>query len=717
MMKTIRIGLVAVALTMLGGTLALTQSGQDLFQQALVKEQADGDLRAAIALYQRIVREFAADRTLAAKALVQMGRCHEKLGSQEARKAYEQVLKEYADQTEAAGFARTRLVAMRRPSSEAAEPTIQARRLLSGRLDEGIDLSAGPTPDGRSLVYVDSTGMNLAIRDLATGASRVIVNRASEKGFMAYSEVVSPDGRRVAYAWVRPRAPGEPSERTELRIVGMDGSGDRLLREERGIYPNSWSHDGRHMAAEVYQGDDSDTEIAWISVEDGSKRTLGTFPRAGGPTSHSPDDRFVAVQFQVKEDSGRRDISLLSTKGGGVLPLVDHPADDKLIGWIPGTSDVLFASDRSGHWDLWAIRVGEDGRAGAPRPVRRGIGETEAMGFTRDGSLFYSVYTLQYNIFIAPFDENTGRIAVSEAKPLGGRGSNMRPSWSPNGVYLAFARRRPAPPDRAAWAGGTEEIVYVLNTKTGEERALVEHIAPATVPSPSWFPDGRSLLVLGIPQSAAARSADKVPSAVYRVDLGTGAATPLFEFPPDRSWWYGKGLIASPGGDGVIYVHDGRMVLRHLQSAKEQELYRHPDLAPAMCLSRDGSELAFVIKGPTQPDAQSQARAGGTRLMIMPSLGGEARELASVEVPIPLGQLAWTSDGRYLLFVRRDKKSATLMRVPRQGGKAERLWETQERMPGFSPSPDGRRVAYFTQENEAEIWILENIKEALARAR
>ncbi|MBE3065790.1 MAG: tetratricopeptide repeat protein, partial [Spirochaetes bacterium] len=91
-MKTIRIGFLAVALTVLASTLALTQSGQDLFQQALVKEQADGDLRAAIAMYQRIVRDFAGDRVLAAKALVQMGRCHEKLGSQDARKAYEQVL-------------------------------------------------------------------------------------------------------------------------------------------------------------------------------------------------------------------------------------------------------------------------------------------------------------------------------------------------------------------------------------------------------------------------------------------------------------------------------------------------------------------------------------------------------------------------------------------------------------------------------------------------
>src|SRR5512139_2416738 len=263
-MKTmIRTALLAAVLTALGGVPGLTQSGQDLFQQALVKEQADGDLRAAIAIYQRIVREFAGDRTLAAKALVQMGRCHEKLGSQEARKAYEEVLKEYAHQKEAAGYARTRLAAMRQPPPEATEPTIQARRLLAGH-NEGVDFSGGPTPDGRSLIYVDSTAKNLGIRDLATGASRLITNRGSKKGYMAYSEVVSPDGRRVAYAWMPRDSPEWPPGRTELRVVGIDGSGDRLLREEMGIYPSSWSRDGRHIAAELYQSEDSDTEIAWI---------------------------------------------------------------------------------------------------------------------------------------------------------------------------------------------------------------------------------------------------------------------------------------------------------------------------------------------------------------------------------------------------------------------------------------------------------------------
>src|SRR5512139_2816933 len=103
--------------------------------------------------------------------------------------------------------------------------------------------------------------------------------------------------------------------------------------------------------------------------------------------------------------------------------------------------------------------------------------------------------------------------------------------------------------------------------------------------------------------------------------------------------------------------------------------------------------------------------------MVIPSRGREARELVRVEHS---NHLSWTSDGRYLLFFLRNedgRAGRTLMRVPREGGKAERLWESKERMPGLSPSPDGRRVAYFTQENEAEIWVLENIKEALARAR
>ena len=55
-----------IVLTLAVGTLAL-QNGYDLFQKALVKERAEGNLEEAIALYQKVIDETK-DESLAAKA-------------------------------------------------------------------------------------------------------------------------------------------------------------------------------------------------------------------------------------------------------------------------------------------------------------------------------------------------------------------------------------------------------------------------------------------------------------------------------------------------------------------------------------------------------------------------------------------------------------------------------------------------------------------------
>ena len=132
-MKTIRVVaaiVVAVSLTTLAATAALAQSGHDLFQQALVKERADGDLRGAIGLYERIVGEFSEDRALSAKALVQMGQCYEKLGSTEAEQAYQRVVRDFGDQQQPVAEARTRLAALQRAAQTAEAATITTRLIL-----------------------------------------------------------------------------------------------------------------------------------------------------------------------------------------------------------------------------------------------------------------------------------------------------------------------------------------------------------------------------------------------------------------------------------------------------------------------------------------------------------------------------------------------------------------------------------------------------------
>src|SRR5690348_9576924 len=83
-------------------------------QAAIKKETVDGDLKGAIEQYRKIAQ--GKDRALAARALVRMGQCYEKLGDTEARKAYERVVQEFRDQQEAVRQARNRLATLHAPA-------------------------------------------------------------------------------------------------------------------------------------------------------------------------------------------------------------------------------------------------------------------------------------------------------------------------------------------------------------------------------------------------------------------------------------------------------------------------------------------------------------------------------------------------------------------------------------------------------------------------
>jgi len=89
-----RILSIAVAAA-LGAGLALTQaprSAEVQLKAAEHKQQVEGDLKGAIEQYRKLAQ--GRDRAVAAKALVRMGQCYEKLGDAESRKAYERVLRE-----------------------------------------------------------------------------------------------------------------------------------------------------------------------------------------------------------------------------------------------------------------------------------------------------------------------------------------------------------------------------------------------------------------------------------------------------------------------------------------------------------------------------------------------------------------------------------------------------------------------------------------------
>src|SRR5690348_1387207 len=155
-MKTIRVRrLLAVAILarMLTASFAIAQKDDQaelLMEAAHQKQLVEGQLEQAIQLYKRIVQEHSGNHTLAAKALLEMGQCYEKLGNTEARKAYERLLRDYGDQNEAAAQARTRLAAI---SSKVASGSSEmvTRRVWAG---PDVDAQGSVSPDGRYLSYV-----------------------------------------------------------------------------------------------------------------------------------------------------------------------------------------------------------------------------------------------------------------------------------------------------------------------------------------------------------------------------------------------------------------------------------------------------------------------------------------------------------------------------------------------------------------------------------
>jgi len=86
-----------------------SQTSDLLFQQALLKENGEGNLKAAVELYERIVNDTTAARGVRAKAQLHIGMCWEKLGKQEARSAYQHIIEYYSDQSEIVNKAKERL--------------------------------------------------------------------------------------------------------------------------------------------------------------------------------------------------------------------------------------------------------------------------------------------------------------------------------------------------------------------------------------------------------------------------------------------------------------------------------------------------------------------------------------------------------------------------------------------------------------------------------
>jgi TolA-binding protein len=80
-----------------------------LFEKALYAEEMKGDLAEAVKIYQQVLKENPGNRQVSANALLHIGMCYEKLGSEQARQAYQDVINKYSEQAKEVSVARERI--------------------------------------------------------------------------------------------------------------------------------------------------------------------------------------------------------------------------------------------------------------------------------------------------------------------------------------------------------------------------------------------------------------------------------------------------------------------------------------------------------------------------------------------------------------------------------------------------------------------------------
>lgn len=695
------------------------QSAKELYEAAVFKKDADGDLKGAIEIFSKILVQFPNDRKIASKAQLQIGICYEKLGQtniKHALAAFQKVINNYPQQSDEVTIAKQKLMDLQRaaipPKEEKPEFTI--KKIWTGPETDGLGKIS---PDGQFVAFTDWTTGDLAVLDLKTGKK----NRLTNKGnwmksqefalFLAWSE----DGKQIAYNW------WGANSYIDMRVI--DASGSKPPRtvynmknpESGGAFVIGWTPDGKSVVTAFAEESGLQGRLSLVSIENGSEDIIKDMDVTSLVYNQvisvdlSPDGRWIAYSYPANDkNASNRDIYLISINGEQNYPLIEHPACDLVIGWLPDGKTILFLSDREGTDDVWAISVKDGKPDGSPVLIKEEIGTITPQGFDQDGSLYYITSPSRENVYTAEWDPRSGEILRKPDSPIKHLGqSTYSPSYSPDGKYLAYVSVRGGNP-----MSKEQHVICIRSLDTGDEREFKTEYKPWR--RLRWSPDSHSIL-------AATRDGEgqNAHSLLCMIDTKSGDIKPIFRCELDlQKQWLGSPDF-SLDGKSVYYEHTDsikkirRLLIRNLKSGDEKEIYRpfYENNDRFKCaLSPDGKQ--FVL--------QSFERNDNLMVIhILPASGGEARELYRNEYSESFSLvLTWSKDGKYILFsnvVPDQKKTIVptfhLLRIPAEGGEPKTLDLKMVRMENLSIHPDGKALAFSSfgaTMKQPILWKMEN---------
>jgi len=666
-MKNLHFGLLVFGLLCFQHVPLHSQNGQKMFQKGMIQEQGEGNLTEAIAIYDAMVNDVEVNRTLRAKALLQLGICYEKLGNQKAIRAYQKLITEYADQTNIVALGKENLKGLiqRNINNEG----IVATKMLFAQGDGGVI-----SPNGRFLLHVDWSNENgqpaINIKNIETKKSQIVSKVGTWNAPVKFPDnpIWSPDGKQFTYFWYDANLEG-----CEFHIANADGTNDKVIAKGKdALYPIAWSPDGKYILC-VNESIQGGNEVILFSLKDKSRRVLKSTKKYGRKANFSPDSKFIVHDMQQSEGSRDMDIYIMSLDGLADHKITSNTANDLEPIWSPDGKYILFISDRHGTNDLWKVGIKKGKTIEVPELVKSNLGKrggkTTILGITKDQALYYETMSSRSDIYVLngdmsgqPVLNSTKRISKLIVK------ENTNPVISPDQRYVAFVKWELFKDDGIIGRPFTL-VIYDRQTDELKETPLRLYTLAQLYfyyPKPKWSPDGSKIMIQGRKKVNGALHAGVF---IYNLELETSQA--VLEMADYKTFTdipsTGTDHTFSIDGKSIYYLNSDRKNILKLDidSRKETVIYTSPVEISNFKISNDLSLIAFNYY-------ENYKEA-----YIVDVTDGVSKKIAETDDSNTILLIGWNLENTHFYFRVGDSQSGTIQRVSIKGGKTELVYNME----------------------------------------
>jgi Tol biopolymer transport system component len=622
-----------------------------LFQSGLYQEEVKGDLDAAIKVYERIIINFPKNRPVAAKALLHIGLCKEKLGRNEAINAYQKVVELYPEQQEEVATAKERIAELSRALEKVAlKPTFRKIRIPTGISD-----SARLSPDGQ----------------------KVILSSKDDKLW------IMPLSGKLG-----PEFPGAP-----VRL----NTGDVKVDRQAGL---AWSGDGKWIAfSELSTKDQEGKQSIYIVSAKGRKpkkvyenyRDARIINYRMSLSPHGKILAFSSVDLERKEQH----IYTIPVDEDSPKKLVDAQAREPVFS--PDGKMIAYVEDKNlgiGGGGLWTVPA--DG--GTPTLVAK-AGNASSPIWSPDGRMIaFLDYKKGRHVYIIPIGKGgkyPGEMITIDA-PEGIEEVRLLAGWIPDNKIGAITISQ------------QEFALYTLPEKGGKATIIAHGGYPV---QPRWSPDGKRIFHTNKLDDG---SGDWKRLALASVPAEGGEVTTIPIQSDDKiikpAW--GGGNRVSPDGKTIVFAgqkSQEEIYIMHIwtlpvEGGRPEQLTNAPvpltDRFP--CWSPDGKAIAFVR---TKKFENYYKGFSETNIYILKMNDREPKPLTSASDKVNFGTIAWSPDGKLMAYFSRDGETepeVTLKVIPVDGGVSRVVGKVQGAgvHTELAWSPDSKRIAFNGTDNK-----------------